>query len=77
MVSSVNRKICQQVKSRLKVIFLIRPRISFSAIQNFEMRLLMMESEKRSFMDKLSKIGKEILELKNKEELDNNVIFTC
>ena len=35
----------------------------------------MMESEKRSFMDKLSKIGTEILELKNKEELDNNVIL--
>ena len=35
----------------------------------------MMESEKRSFKDKLSKIGKEILELKNKEELDNNVIL--
>ena len=35
----------------------------------------MMESEKRSFMNKLSKIGKEILELKNKEELDNNVIL--
>ena len=35
-----------------------------------------MESEKRSFLDKLSKIGREILEIKNKKEVIDNVIFT-
>ena len=36
-----------------------------------------MESEKRGFMDKLSKIGREILEIQNKQDLDQNVISTC
>lgn len=53
---------------------LIHP--SFPALQQFEMRLLIMESEKRSFMDKLSKFGREILQLQNKQELNGNVIFT-
>ena len=35
-----------------------------------------MESEKRGFMDKLSKIGREILEIQNKQDLDQNVICT-
>ena len=39
-----------------------------------------MESEKRGFKDKLSKIGREILGIQNKQELDQNVIvhfYTC
>ena len=62
-------------KSLLKVKKLIFP--SLSALQQFEMRLLIMESEKRGFMDKLSKIGREILEIQNKQDLDQNVISTC
>ena len=49
---------------------------SLSALQQFEMRLLIIESEKRGFKDKLSKIGREILGIQNKQELDQNVICT-
>ena len=74
-MSSGNRKIFQQVQYDQCIFVKGFSYIFFLEFQLFEARFLNMKSEKRRYLNELSKIGKEILELKNKQELDNTVIY--